>query len=195
LQKVRNRQRAQALATLILATKSSEKELIRHGNSNSLTDSGTAISRDHRHKNLVASLQTLDLGKLTAQSDPDKVIRLLCKHRHPIGLIFLAFGRSFDANLFAKYWHVRDKAMLDMTLGRELAFDFRGNLQASWVVRIQEGTMLQLIKGDWAFENFKMWERLIAPALLMRDSDQYAHLCNKIQEGGQGEYRGKRRSM
>jgi len=40
--------------------------------------------------------------------------------------------------------------MLDMTLGRELAFDFLGNQQKQtpWIVEIQEGTMLQLVKGE-----------------------------------------------
>jgi len=87
-------QRAQALAALMLATKSYEMQSTQNGNSTASADSGAVISKDPRHKDLVASLKTLDpTSKATQRSQTRSsdshasiVIRLVSSSKPLAGL-------------------------------------------------------------------------------------------------------------
>ena len=109
-----------------------------------------------------------------------EVILLLCKHDHPAGLIWLAYGRAWNSLLFNKLSSIREKTVLDMTLGKVFAIDYAGKEQETWVITIIEGTMMKLLKGEWKNDEFNLWNRLVGPSVFRSNRSLFSKLNSDL---------------
>jgi hypothetical protein len=156
------------------------KENSKSGGGPFTQDTGAELARDPRHKDLVEKIEASIQAAGSEPIDAHEVILLLCKHDHPAGLIYLAYGRAWNSLLFNKLSSIREKTVLDMSLGKLLAIDYAGKEQDTWVITIQEGTMLKLLKGEWKTEEFNLWNRLVGPSVFRSNRSLYSRLHSDL---------------